>query len=205
MKTNDFDHIAPFYNIISKLVFRKELIKSQTIFLNSIPVNSKICVFGGGQGEFLKTLDTQKNLTIDYIDSSKKMLQIAKSKYQNSHDINFIHSNKLPTQSYDVLIMFFVLDCFTYTNLENILQRSKLILKSKGLWFISDFYIKSNQTLLRKTYINIMYFFFKIVSNIETSNLHDFFNLIEKSGWNISKEAYFSNKKIKSCIFKRET
>ncbi|UII28510.1 class I SAM-dependent methyltransferase [Fulvivirga maritima] len=171
MKVN-FNLIAPIYDLLSSLVYGKELIRAQVEFLNKIPKKSKVLVIGGGTGKFLESLDKLgRAMDLVYLEASSSMLKRAKSRapFENL-SIDF----QLGTQEdikgdFDVIITFFFLDLFTEASLKVISTSLYKHLKKEGIWLFADFC--KTETFWQQWLVKIMYTFFRVVSGIEASHL----------------------------------
>ncbi len=78
MPTN-YNKIAKYYDLISRLVYGKAIIKAQVSLLKFIPANSSVLIIGGGTGWVLEELAKihQEGLTIIYVENSSKMIALA--------------------------------------------------------------------------------------------------------------------------------
>ena len=118
---NDFNFVAPFYKSLSRLVFGDTLVQAQRYFLNQIPIGSKILILGGGDGALLSYLDI--TYKVDFVEMSSKMIALAENQ-DYLCEVNFVLGDEsILTESYDVIITPFVLDCFKEDKLQEVLQK----------------------------------------------------------------------------------
>ncbi len=80
--------------------------------LKHIPVNSSVLIVGGGTGWILEDISKlhSTGLTIDYIESSAKMISLSKKKNYMKNEINFINlpvENYILKKKYDVILTRF--------------------------------------------------------------------------------------------------
>ena len=70
-----FDFIAPFYDLLARLVFGRAISRSQTRFLLEIPSGAKVLILGGGTGWILLDIFRQANPSeVLYLEASSHML-----------------------------------------------------------------------------------------------------------------------------------
>lgn len=191
---NNYQFIAPVYDRIVKLVFGNQVLLSQTYFLDQLPEEGNVLFIGGGAGKALKKIvELKPKLSIDYIDSSLRMIQ----KSQNavapfSHQVSFIHGTEknIPKQRYDAILTFFYLDLFEEDKIKQVVKLLASSLKPKGHWFIADFYPPKSK-LARILEIS-MFLFLKITTNIEASKIHDISSIFEEKRFAlINKRDFF--------------
>lgn len=166
-----FDRLAPVYTRLSGIVFGKTLERSQNHFLNSIKTNDRILILGGGSGELLKSLlKQQPNVTIDYIDISEKMIQLARQKTQSPSNVNFIIGTEqnIPNREYTVVITNFYLDLFSDATLNTVIEKIKIKLQPDASWLVTDFV---NKKWWHHMMLGGMYLFFRITTHIEATRL----------------------------------
>ncbi|HEY9047693.1 MAG TPA: class I SAM-dependent methyltransferase, partial [Ohtaekwangia sp.] len=69
-----FDSIAPVYDMLSRIVFGRSMVKSQRHFLKYIPAEASVLILGGGTGWIIQELFAVNNTcTIVYVEASQKM------------------------------------------------------------------------------------------------------------------------------------
>lgn len=166
-----FDRLAPLYTGMSRIVFGKTLARAQQHFLTSIRAGDHILILGGGSGDFLNSvLKHQPNITIDYIDISEKMIQLARENTQHPAAVNFITGTEqhIPDRTYSVVITNFYLDLFSDNTLSHIVQKIKSHLQPQGRWLVTDF---ANETWWHSVMLWAMYRFFRLTTGIEAKRL----------------------------------
>jgi ubiquinone/menaquinone biosynthesis C-methylase UbiE len=191
MKSNDFDRIAFLYDRLAQFVFGKNMIESQTFFLNKIPHTARVLILGGGSGWILeKIFEVSPSFNVCYVEASISMISLAKKKMQNNEQIQFIHGTEkdIPNQQFDVVVTNFYLDLFEKDSLDLVLKKIKDHLSQDAAWIATDFVNKNWKHGLT---LRVMYIFFKITSRIEAGKLPDWDRAIEALG----------AKKIESKLF----
>ena len=129
-----FDLIAPYYDKLSRIVFGSTLEQAKISQFCNIKAGSTILFIGGGAGTSLKTLlNLRKNLTIDYVEPSQKMIFLAKKKVSNFIDFRF-HARAIEEfdgTGYDIIITEFFFDLFEASKIQELIKLIKLKLAKK--------------------------------------------------------------------------
>lgn len=162
-----------------------------------------ILIGGEGDGRFLNDLVVvNPNASITVIDSSERMLALAKQRVASREHasltrIQFLHQD-LQTWSpskdtYDTIILQFVLDCFPQAMAESILIRWTRGLRIGGQLVYADFHTpKSKLHRLRaQLWLWTMYRFFRLTTHIQAHQLPSLsptfetlkYQLLERRRW----------------------
>jgi len=200
---NGFDRIAFVYDFLAKLVFGKSISESQKYFLNKIEDDSKILILGGGTGWLLEELSKVKpNCEMWYIDASAKMISLSKNKINPKQPVHFIHGTEqdIPLSiKYDVVITNFYLDLFVDQQLEVIMVKIRSSLKAGANWIVTDFV--NNGKWGQEIMLKIMYWFFRIICNIESRKLPNWSKPIERIGAKEIESGFFYSGFIKTTLY----
>lgn len=201
---NNYNLIAKHYDLLVQLVFGKKLYESQIIFLHHLPAEAEVLFIGGGSGNILKEIcRIRPEIHLTYIESSKKMLQLAKLKL-NAHqrkNVLFIHGNEddIPDKSYDVIISFYLLDLYLQGNVERIFRKLNDKLKAQAYWFIADF--RPPKNIVQKILEKAMYLFLEISTQIESRKIPELEYLFKE--FKLLKMKNFYNDFIFSAVFRK--
>ena len=217
-EVNNFDRIAPIYDLLAKLVFGNALKRAQTEFLHLIQPNSKVLVLGGGTGWIIQEiLNREKSVEIFYLEKSQKMIEIAQQKVReedlskirfiwsdieswNSNDVlvgentNKGKEDRESYQKYDAILCNFFLDVFEEEKLKRIvLPKIKGLLSDTGVLLASDFQNTSGaHSFWQKPLLWVMHQFFGIFCGLESQKLSDIPDLLEEADFKPEDEkAYF--------------
>lgn len=196
-----FNRLAPFYTIISTLVFGKKLKQAERHFLAILKPNDRVLILGGGSGNFLQALlQRQPDVIIDYIDISSRMIALAKKKTRHPSNVNFIIGTEenIPTQKYSSVITNFYLDLFSDKTLQHIVQKIKIHVQPDAQWLATDFI---SQKRWHKILLWIMYRFFRVTTGIEASRLPDWQSTLQKAGMQEIRSKKFYCGFIKSSVY----
>ncbi len=204
----NYDILAKHYDFLSRLVFQKSQVKAQVSLLAYVPAYSCILIVGGGTGWILEELTNRhpSGLLIDYVEISAQMISLSQKRKYKNNQVNFINtpvekfngSNK-----YDIILTPFLFDNFLFNKAEMVFNKLDALLKTNGKWLQVDFiYDKNKSKLWQKAMLRIMYFFFKIVCNIEASELINMDIFFQKK-YHVVFETWHYFKFIKSSVYEK--
>ena len=205
---NNYNSIANIYDVLSRVVFGKSIMKAQIFLLKYIPENSKVLIVGGGTGWILSELSKmyEKGIEIMYVEKSAKMIALSKQKNIQHNSVEFINAGieEFPTgKKFDIIFTAFLFDNFLPEKIEFVFSKLNQLLKPNGLWLYADFMNdKMNSKWWQKFLLKTMYLFFKITCNIETQQLINM-SAYFAGGYNKLSEKYFYSRFIKSMVYKK--
>ena len=211
MKKTSFEGLAPWYLLLETLSFGNYLQKCRISFISELKVVKSVLILGDGNGRFLESfLKSNLDAQIDYLDLSKKMITLAKSRVAlipNKTKVVFIQKDVFdwcfPINKYDLVVSNFFLDCFTFKELEHITNKISLSLKPGGELIYGDFNVP--KSYFEKFYaiplLAIMYLFFRITTSITAKKLIDPTIFLNKEGLNLTKEKYYLGSFLKSQLW----
>ena len=189
-KTNEggnFNGITPLYDTLAFIVFGRKLRQAQLVWLDQIPANASILIVGGGTGWLLEqVLIRCQPKRIVYLDTSARMVarasrRIIRRAVLGSVDFRVGNETSLkPGEEFDVILTPFVLDLFTEQTLRSqLIPRLRNVLKSDGLWLVTDF-IQTN-VWWQKLLLWSMLRFFWITASIEVQHLVDWQRMLAET------------------------
>ena len=200
MKKNQFDLVAPFYSTLVSIAFGKSLLKAQLTFLDEIEEESSVLVIGGGNGAILSHSSFNRAFSIDYLELSSKMIELAQSKGRHLENISFINQDFFEHQGkYDLIICNFFLDCFNKADLLRAIKRLDLLMNSGAKLIVTDFQDTGRKR--HKWLVSLMVGFFQITVNLQADKLLDIQNELRQGFEKIKSESY-KNDLIFSTIYK---
>jgi len=170
MMVPDYNKIVWFYDQLAILVFGRKLEKAKCTYLNQIPHGAKVLVVGGGTGKIIDYLvQLNKQVSIDFVEPSSRMLLKAKKRMSIETKVNFYNCciQDFGKIGYDTVITNFFFDQFTASHAQQILLHLKSKFNNNGLILFSDF-VNSNH-YWKKIINHIMYVFFRLTTNIEAA------------------------------------
>lgn len=204
MTKNNFNKIAWCYDFLARLVFGKNLLWAQCYFVDRISAKSSVLIMGGGTGQLVSAMvmhdPTQK---ITFVEASEEMIRRARQSVP-SPTINWICGTEedIPDESYDVIITPFFLDLFSDTRLAKVVSILNSKLSNSGSWIATDFVAEA---WWHSIFLKVMYGFFKVACNLETTHLPEWQSQIAKAGYQKVHEKYFYRSFIKSIVYQRNS
>lgn len=184
---SQFDKLAPFYNLPPLQIYHFFTHKFCLKFIKSlITKESNILDLACGTGKFLGCIKkVTNNLNLFGIDSSPKMIEIAK---KNSQDVNFIISDakKIPTED-NFFDLITIIDAFYYfEDKEKVLEECNKKLKPKKYLFICHMAIDLfPEFFLKILKLTSKIFFLNLEENSTFPKKTDFKEWGEKYGFKI--------------------
>jgi len=203
---SNYNTIAWFYDRLASFIFGKTLINTQLFLVNAIPPASRILIVGGGTGWILEEIAALHpvGLSVTYIDSSSKMIALAKKRKCGANQVTFITGTieavKL-TGPFDIILTPFLFDNFTNKTLQKIFAGINAHLKPKGLWLYCDFH--NTEVFWQKFLLKIMYLFFRLFCGIEATRLPDADACFAANHFKIAKQKTFMNGFLRACIYEK--
>ena len=196
----DFNRIAPFYDVLKKVVFGNQIETASLHFLDEFRRKSNILIVGGGSGELLKNMDS--NHQILFLELSDGMIHKAQ-KVQTKANVKFVVADLLTwktSMKFDLVLTPFFLDCFNEGQLNMIVPKLKGFLKKDGYWVHTDFYPKNP---LQNLLVSSMYLFFRLTSQLKTSRLENFSAIFRKHKLICLRKACFYHSMIESRVYQK--
>jgi hypothetical protein len=171
---NKYNKIAHFYTGLSRLVFGNQLLKIQQELITHLPTDGKLLILGGGNGKILPLIyQHAPRLSINYVEASSTMIQLAKKRAPNQQKITFHHIDVLDyCHKHDHIYAGFFLDLFHEKQIEELILKLENI-KSETTWYIADFQLNRNTKyrLIRTIQLNATILFFRIATQHSIKHL----------------------------------
>lgn len=178
------DRIARFYRWLEYAAFGKALERRRFEFLSEISGARRALVLGDGDGRFLARFRAVSQASIDCLDSSAKMLALARSR-AGAERICYRHADalrmRLAPSSYDLIATHFFLDCFGADDLERLMDRISPAAEPEAVWVISEF----REPRWASPLLAAMYLFFWLTANLKNRSLVDHRPLLERRGFRL--------------------
>ena len=203
MRSNDFDKVAPFYDRLARLIFRKSIKKAQMEYLHLIKPASKILILGGGTGWILKEIiDRQPEVEITYVEKSTRMVELAKTACPNCNIefVNLAFEEWQTEEKFDFIMCNFFLDVFQSQKLKDqIIPKIKSLIAENGGLLVADFQV--NQSIWQKLLLWAMHRFFGLFSNMESQKLINLNELLISNRLKETSASYFFKGMIFSGVY----
>lgn len=210
-----FNRIAPYFERLEKIVFNNQMQCCRTAFLSELPCVKKVALIGEGDGRFLvELLKENKFEKIHYIDSSEKMLELARKRVQkfSSNELSlveFFHcdlmSEAMPCQNYDLVVTNFFLDLFNEQGLKKNISKIAAACKETAIWLYADFQISSGllPRVRSLAWMKVMYVFFRVIAKIQSRSLIDPAEILESKGFQLRALREFQRGLMKAELRQR--
>lgn len=205
---NNYNGIAKFYDVLSRIVFGRSIIKAQQYLIQLISENNKVLIVGGGTGWILEEISKlhKKNITIVYVEKSAAMIALAKKRNYKNISLTFIEAaieSCNLTKQFDVILTAFFFDNFKNDKILFVFKKLDAALKQNGIWLYADFVNdKSNKKLWQQFLLKTMYLFFRLTTNIETEQLIDMRSCFEKKYQQFFSKRFYRNF-IQAIVYKK--
>lgn len=205
---NDYNFIAPFYSFLSKVLFGKSLLTIQIKLIPTLPEEGRVLLIGGGNGEILPHIFSKRpNITIDYVEASSSMINLAKQMAPNLQTIQFIHSDTIdPTaEKYDAVFAAFFFDLFDENGIIKWLTLLSSVCVVKHTLHVADFQLSrtSNNYYWRLIQIKASIILFKITSNHRIKHLPKVFETIDQFGYKHLASKYLNDRFLCAKVFSK--
>ena len=212
LPSGNYDRIAWFYDALAGLVFGPALRQAQqAALLAGLPPGApRVLILGGGTGWALAEVLRQRPAArVLYLEASAQMLARAR-RYQPAFDQNAQVEFRLgteqdlrPDEQFDVLITFFVLDCFPAALLPAALRRLSTARHPAAPWLLADFRLPRRwwQRVLLRT----MYLFFRLTTGLQARTLPDLPAALAALGLRPRPVSTFFGQTIEAIVFEPAT
>jgi ubiquinone/menaquinone biosynthesis C-methylase UbiE len=186
----NFDPVARPYRWLEYMSFGPWLGRCRNAHLVHLSGARHALLLGDGDGRFLaRLLAANPTLTADVVDSSQAMLKLLQQRCgpQACHRICLHHADALdwkPTQSYDLIVSHFFLDCFFPQQMERILAGVLPHALPGAQWVISEFAIPPNgfAAYLARGIIGSLYRAFGLLTGLPVRALPDYATSLRRRG-----------------------
>jgi ubiquinone/menaquinone biosynthesis C-methylase UbiE len=206
---NNYDRIAANYDRLSRLVFRKAIVRAQQSLVPLLAPPARVLIVGGGTGWILEEIATvhPSGLAIDYVEISSNMLDLARTRDFKNNEVAFIHAAiedyTAPT-AYEVIMTPFLFDNFSRQRAQVVFQKLNNMLENGGWWLFTDFHIdKGMNRFWQKALLRSMYVFFKNISHVEANELPDVQALFKTYNFRIISETFHFGRFIRSAAYRK--
>ncbi len=185
---NDYRWLAPFYDLLSQMVFGRKLDRAQTIFFDDIPEGSRILWIGGGTGRVLPQLLARKPSRVVYLEKSGEMLARAQRRVSGQEVIQWVEGteNDITGQRFDVVLSFFFFDQFGEREAYQLFQKLDGSLDPGGVWLWADF--REETTWYNRLLLSFMQYFFAWSTGLRNRKLPPVSVFFQKEGYQLVRE-----------------
>ncbi|HAW21411.1 MAG TPA: hypothetical protein DCX14_14610 [Flavobacteriales bacterium] len=203
-----FDLVAPYYDHVVRIVFGQKINNFNRKILASIAPVKRCMIIGGGSGKIL--LDAiEMNLASSYCyaELSSKMKKKAKDRLNDRQlqQVTFTADYSETDSRFDLIVLPFVLDCYSESSVHQFLYNLEPILTNHGKLLIIDFNHEplndQRPTFIQKQFIRLLYLFFRVTSNIEAKKLPRILSILKDSNFTLISRDRLYNGWIVSSVY----
>lgn len=209
MTAGQFDTVAFLYDPLARLVFGRALERAQTRLFPHLKTGASVLILGGGTGFLLNAVLTRlRPRYVLYLEASAQMLSRAAHR-TDRHPLRCCvtfrqgtQAELAPGESFDVVLLPFVLDLYTDETLRSVLLPPLLTaLAPGGQLLVTDF--DQPRTAPQRLILWAMYRFFRLSTGIEARRLPDWPRLLTQAGLTETEPVQLRNGQLRTGIWKK--
>ncbi len=187
----NFDTIARPYRMLEYITLGRALERTRMAFLPELMQCRNALVLGDGDGRFLeRLLATNGAIRATAIDSSAMMLQLLHKRCAafadrlETYQVDALESQPTSFTPYDLVVTHFFLDCFTQSELKELIARTAPYLSPQALWVVSDFHVPTGWLRLPASLlVRSLYLAFRLLTGLRTTQLPDHKSALSQAGF----------------------
>ena len=188
----NFDRLAGIYRWMELVSFGPWLWRSRCAFFGELLQSRHALVLGDGDGRFTaRLLRTNPDIQIDTVDASPAMLRalVRHAKPHAGRLCTFAadarHWQPSQTQTYDLVITHFFLDCLTTAEVQSLALKLRPALSPDAVWVVSEFAVPSGSfgSLIASPLVSILYWIFGLLTGLAIRRLPDHRSALERCGF----------------------
>lgn len=195
----NFDRLAQVYRWMEAISFGPYLWRCRTAFLPDLHSAARALIFGDGDGRFTaELLRANVQVRVDAVDISRAMLRELVRRAGSSAgrvrtfaaDARTWSYDSVPgTQSYDLVVTHFFLDCLAPSEIECLARRIRPVLQPGARWIISEFAVPQGVygRWIAKPLVAFLYFVFRLLTGLGIQSLPDHADALERAGFRLQR------------------
>src|SRR5579884_25684 len=155
------DRIARAYRWFEYAAFGRELERRRFRYLSEVASAKRALILGDGDGRFLARFSRISEASVEYVDSSKRMLQLAGARAgcgRTAYRHGDARALEFESHGFDLIVTHFFLDCFDSPDLERLIARLQEVACPGALWLVSEF----REPVWAAPLIRALYLFFRL-------------------------------------------
>ncbi len=205
-----FDLLAPHYDWMEALTAGQRLQRARTTWLEELRGCRRILSVGEGHGKFAEACAAKfPDAELTCVEGSQKMLARARSRLAGSPakiywvETDFFHWK--PEEKYDALVTCFFLDCFTATQLADVIGKLADCAATNAAWMVVDFSIPpSGLARWRAEAVHaLMYGFFRVATSLPARRLTAPDALLRAHGFTLQGRREFEWGLLRADLWRR--
>ena len=208
----NFDRLARPYHLLERLVFGSLLERARFRYLEHLQGCRRILLLGDGDSRVLaRVCALNPQARIDSLDLSPAMLARAEARLAPADRarVQFRQEDACTAAyeagSYDAVVTFFFLDCFSDAQAAALVGRIQASLTPKAVWLFADFAEPAEgwRRLRAQAWLAILYAFFRWQTGLTTRRLPDAEALILGTGMCRTEECTWQHGWVRSVVFRQ--
>lgn len=204
-----FDGVAGIYRALELLAFGGDLERARFCFVDELRCRGRILILGEGDGRFLARLvGAAPDARIHCVDSSPAMTALAAARVPGAGArVSFEQADvlglRLDPATYDAVVTFFFLDCFTPEQVSAIESRIRPSLRVGARWLFADFALppRGLPRWRAKAWLWLLYRFFGWKAGLRVQSLPPSEDIILKGGFRRVATREFQAGLVRSVVF----
>ena len=206
-----FDRLAGIYKTLEFIAFGRSLEKARFEFLSRLATARSILILGEGDGRCLAQLiPLAPHARIHVLDISQGMLDRAAARIAHTdaaQRVTFeradLLTHPLPVASYDAVLTFFFLDCFTAGEAAGLVRKIATALKPGADWLYADFHLPARglARLYSRCWLAVLYFFFQWQTKLSARELPPAEALIINAGFRRRADKNYQFGLVRAVLF----
>lgn len=204
-----FDRVAWCYDALAGLVFGPAQQRAQRAALAGLAAGApRVLILGGGTGwVLLEVLRRRPLATVLYLEASPCMLGRARARLAREcpaaqEQVEFRHGTQAalrPTEQFDTVITFFVLDCIARPEIPAALVALRAAQRPGGTWLLADF--RPARRGWRRVLLTLMYAFFRLTTGLRADELPVLRPALARLGLRATDHGTFFGGAIEAVVF----
>lgn len=205
--TNSFDKVAPFYDVLSRMIYFNAQRNAQINQLHYLQPGSVILIVGGGSGWILESIAAHysSGLQIVYVEMSERMMRYSQRRNAGENLVTFVLADITDYSSdlkFDAILTPFLFDNFSTQTADRVFMQINTLLKPQGLWLTADFSLeKPNGQWWKLLMTKAMYTFFKAFGIVEGNKLINIDSLFSQHQYRLKDKQFYYRGFIKGCVY----
>jgi SAM-dependent methyltransferase len=210
-RLGNFDSLASAYRWLEWLAFGADLEAARYCHLEHLRGCRRVLVLGEGDGRFLAQLMRRfPEVSVDCIDASGAMLAQANARLQEDERrrVTFRQEDVLTAHfevgAYDAVVTLFFLDCFSFEEVAQLVDRVQPALGKNACWLWADFALPPRgwRHCRAALWLRSLYLFFRWQTALAAHRLPPSEKLLLEAGFELRAEKTLQAGLLRSAVYR---
>jgi SAM-dependent methyltransferase len=185
----DCDGIARWYRFFEYFAFGRALERRRLEYLEAVADARSVLILGDGDGRFTaEFVKRNPRAAVQFVDLSSKMVELAKCRVSETAGVRFRVGDARTIAldgNYDLVVSHFFLDCFTESELAELVATISACCVPGARWLVSEFGLPAGGVgrFAARVLIRVMYFFFWVVTGLKVTRLPAYAPVLARNGF----------------------